>query len=1608
MRLFNPHLSMLRQRTTGGKSKSKLLWLLTMLVTPMALNAQVQQADTEYCYGGFCYSTLSAAEAAMRAANAPFGAYLTPKKSNVGSATGQLRPLTLTYYVPDQPPVTINPPVYTPAIIANPAPTFCPSSGDPTYTTSCASEPDLANNLAESERAIYQAQRATVSFRGSYKEPFSETHAVPPQQYGWLRHDNPGNKRYAIITLIKDTWSSPRVEEFEFLKFNSFVCPTGFTAKSGINSPGASNHLAAPVCYPNFGEVAITTRLGQVCVSSPNIPDNEGGIPCYPATGDKARFENDFEFAGRAFTRSYHSLRQAGQLPALAPGWVHSYSDRITGNPSVLSEPLILTNDSGYIEVFTRIGSSARFKSEAGANKTIDVEAGNTYKLSEQGNLRRRFNNAGRLSRVESLDSTWSIDFAYVGDRLTTATDYTGKQLQFAYQNNQLASIQLPDGNSVNYSYDAMRNFQTVQYADGATRSYHYNEAALSDANDAHALTGISDNGQRFLSFAYDSKNRVRLSQAETAGGAVAKTQLVYTGDTQVLVTGQNGETRNYALSGSSGYRRITSMTAGNGTVSNTFTGALVLESRDKLQNVTRFDYAADGSYPSARYEAFGTAQERKIVTTRDANYRITSQLIQEKSGVNYVTKQQQTFAYNARGLLFSVTKTDPVTLATRTTTTTYCEASDVSAGTCPLVGLTLSVDGPRTDVSDVTTYFYYANDPPGCVGAGSNCDYRKGNLQKVRNALLQDTQYLRYDNAGRLLTMVEVNNVTTEFEYTPRGWMSARKVRGSNDAVETDDQITRMEYWPNGLVKKVTQPNGAFTSYSYDGAQRLIAIADNAGNSVTYTLNPAGERIKEDSKDSGGVLMHTLTRTYNLLGQLQAQTDAYNRSTIFSYDANSNLDTTTDPLTRVSDNNYDPLNRLSRTLQDMNGIAAETKFSYDALDNLTQVNDPKGLNTTYSYNGFSDLTQLSSPDTGSTSYLYDSAGNRTRQTDARGVVTNFSYDALNRLIGITYPTISLNTSYQYDADASGECNGFGEGFLTGRLVQISDGSGSTKYCYDRFGNVTRKIQSTNGKVFTLRYGYTVAGQLASLTYPDGAVVDYLYDGQGRVLEIGAKTATGTRQIVLDSTSYYAFGPVKQWRFGNARLMKRSLNLNYQPSAIEASAGGLSLGYEFDAVGNLAKLNDLPPSTTTKRQYAYDGLNRLLETKDANNAVQQAYSYDKTGNRTSATVSGTSSSYGYGANNHRLSGVGSVARSYDNAGNTTQIANATAKNFVYADHGRMTQYKEGTTLKMSYAYNGRGEQVRKFASSTTNVYSVYDNDGRWLGDYNNAGTPTQQVIWFGDLPVAMWNGAASVQKLHYIEADALGTPRAVVDPARGAVGTVVWSWDLAGEAFGNTAPNQNPDGDAASLVFNMRFPGQRFDSVSGLNYNYFRDYEAGTGRYVESDPIGLRGGISTFQYAMSRPLTRQDKFGLLSSQSGGEVPCANCAANKKRFDSIREAARTILAATFQISNNVDIEVCGLICKDNSSGKFFLADTVSGTATSCRPGLNQCPSCASQAGWWHTHGAPANRFRPWEANLFSDEDIAASNDTGLPGFLGTPNGNFVSYTPGSRPVNWGPL
>jgi RHS repeat-associated protein len=129
-------------------------------------------------------------------------------------------------------------------------------------------------------------------------------------------------------------------------------------------------------------------------------------------------------------------------------------------------------------------------------------------------------------------------------------------------------------------------------------------------------------------------------------------------------------------------------------------------------------------------------------------------------------------------------------------------------------------------------------------------------------------------------------------------------------------------------------------------------------------------------------------------------------------------------------------------------------------------------------------------------------------------------------------------------------------------------------------------------------------------------------------------------------------------------------------------------------------------------------------------------------------------------------------------------------------------------------------------------------------------------VWLGDIPVATLKPSGSAVAVYYIHTDHLNTPRQITRPSDNAQ---LWTW--FSDPFGTDATNTNPAG-AGPFNDNLRFPGQIFNGTAGLHQNQMRDYDPATGRYIESDPSGLRGGANPYAYTGSNPLLRTDPLGL--------------------------------------------------------------------------------------------------------------------------------------------------
>jgi len=206
------------------------------------------------------------------------------------------------------------------------------------------------------------------------------------------------------------------------------------------------------------------------------------------------------------------------------------------------------------------------------------------------------------------------------------------------------------------------------------------------------------------------------------------------------------------------------------------------------------------------------------------------------------------------------------------------------------------------------------------------------------------------------------------------------------------------------------------------------------------------------------------------------------------------------------------------------------------------------------------------------------------------------------------------------------------------------------------------------------------------------------------------------------------------------------------------------------------------------------------------------------------------------------------------------------------------------------------------ATSPLRTEYVYD-DGHLIGEYAPNLIDHTEILWLADTPIAVlkrrpgstdggpvgggastpWTGMqAGGVDIYFIHPDHLDTPRALVN----ANDQPIWLWDSA--PFGDTAANEQPTGGLPNFTFNLRFPGQQYDRETGTHYNYFRDYEAGSGRYVQSDPIGLWGGIASFSYVNSDPVSNYDPLGWITVRNPNTGrfeadPCGPTGYKKKKI-----------------------------------------------------------------------------------------------------------------------------
>lgn len=606
-------------------------------------------------------------------------------------------------------------------------------------------------------------------------------------------------------------------------------------------------------------------------------------------------------------------------------------------------------------------------------------------------------------------------------------------------------------------------------------------------------------------------------------------------------------------------------------------------------------------------------------------------------------------------------------------------------------LGLLETIDGPRTDVSDVSTYTYDA----------------QGNLATATNPANHITTVNSVDDYGRPLSVTDVNGVVSTFVYNDRGFLLSSSIQHPTDA-NYPVFTTTFEYDGFGQITRTTQANGDFVSYEYDATRRLVAIQNSLGERMEYSYDTENNVTAESIKDNQSTSVFDIARTFDGLSRIQSVLQGANPTAEYDYDADDNQTALRDGRQYQTSQSYDSLKRLIATVDPLLG---ETEFEYDSSDRLTRVTDARDVVTQYTYDAYGNVLQVNSADTGISNFTYDDAGNLLSATDANNQQVTYTYDALNRLTQVNYTaSLAENISYTYDDTTHGN-------FGVGKLTAINDEPGSLSYIYDYRGLLTEKHSEINGTLYRWHYSYDANGRLISLRYPSGRIVRYTRDALGRIAEVRTQSWEGAAEVLLaNNFNYMPFGGVSAFTYGNG--VQHQVNYDQFYRLQEIIVGGtetfMDLDYAYDLSGNINLLSDAS-APQLDQVFDYDALSRLETANGAYGIVD--YDYDATGNRLQKEVDHNNQilleTYNYASNSNRLSDKTTSGTthlfSYDANGN---IVNDASRGLTLAYNHANRPYQASTaTTSAQYAYNALGQRAYKsvtISGVTTTTHYQYD------------------------------------------------------------------------------------------------------------------------------------------------------------------------------------------------------------------------------------------------------------------------------------------------------------
>ena len=636
------------------------------------------------------------------------------------------------------------------------------------------------------------------------------------------------------------------------------------------------------------------------------------------------------------------------------------------------------------------------------------------------------------------------------------------------------------------------------------------------------------------------------------------------------------------------------------------------------------------------------------------------------------------------------------------------------------------SVTLPTGDTSSALTVAY--------TGSGSG-------PQKV--GILQRSATNDYDAFGNVVSTTDALGNTTDYSFDSLG-------RPVQQQAASWDPLLGPVYDKDGNVVSDTDLLGHVTVYKYDAQNRLVEM-DQPNATTGQTLNGSGQPV-------GPV-------------------------TTYSYDADGDLLSVTDPLHNVTTYSYDYLGRKTSetapnpTTGAAAGSTLTTTYTYDLDGDLLSETDPLGHTTSYSYDHLGELSSETDPDGGVTSYGYDLMGDETSLTDPDDNVTTWTYDGLGRvktdsevvatgLDGNGNPiTTTATDTYHYDLD--------------GNLIDSTDADGRvTDYAYNsqdqETGETWYASTASTTPTETLSFAYDARGEMTSASDAAAATQNapaftssyaYQYDDVGNVTGQVMQFTGVAPDVVL--TAGYDF---------NGDRTSLSANIGGTLQSDGTVSGGtpdLVNQYHYDALGNMT-------SVTQSGQWNGNGVT----------AKEAAFGYDADSRLTSVTLY-------QGSNQSNEVACGTYTYNHD--------SQLTDLNYVDASQSALAgyhwDYDAAGDVSDCYSRNDTagtpGSSYTAWACATYN----YDPDGQ-LASTTSGSTTTDAVTYSANWQNAPQAGSTPGTEDYGYDANGNRNTSGCVPGAGNRLlsdGTYTYTYDAAGNRTSRTAIDTSATTDYKTL-----------------------------------------------------------------------------------------------------------------------------------------------------------------------------------------------------------------